>query len=1088
MSDNLIGSTTAVFPVRLSSAASDPVDVQWSTRDGTAIGGTDYKPANGTVAFLPGDTEKQIEVIVYGQHVTPAPEKVFFIKLSPPNNAVLVDSLLTCRIVIDDSGVEPVLEIVVAEGRRGPKGEPGMSSYDLAVFMGEFTGTLEEWMAKEASAGRAADRAEAAAVAANIGGKVYSTPEAGVNPLTGVPVGDYFNVRSPLSAFYVDEYQNITGSAVATGKSYPSAKGLIDAVNDAQSSAEIAEAAATAANISGKVYPTPEAGVDPTTGVASGEYYNVRSASSDNYVDEYRNVSGVATATGKSYPSSSFVKHVADHTPLPFKTGESYGINRRVELLSGEIVRSTVANNTVDPNVDMTGWKYLEPLCFSDISSLLAFTKHYNGLRVTVGGKQGGYFEYNSIKSTINDGGTIFNGWERIYFQHIDFDMFNVQNIGGDSLIQNAFNASKTLKKPLINKNGTYIITGTSNIEIGYDYDLTGTTFKLASTFTGAFVITRNAETIVHDASSNIVTLIKSQGVISGNATSLPVLENNDVLNDSFIELNSSQEMYRYREEVITRYELNRVFNKGQIASTFFYDLDLSTITSMSQQKVQDSKFFGSGLTIDETERDYGGFYVFVRDGNNFDLKNFRFINKNFTSRLNTYNRVHVSANAHAVKIDGIDTSATYINSNGDSNYTFSATKCFDLTVSNVCADGYGWGAVGMNSCKRVTFNDSQISRIDFHQPCHDFLILNDCLIGDWGVLVTLRGDLILNNPRFIMRKVTNNNGFIRSRIDTGGWCNGDLIINNMVIEGELTVNVPLLNCQASYSNKIPENSPVRPTFFDNVVINGFKQKSNLLSYIIDCPRQNLVESGSDNVRLIQAPKDITINDFIYNTANFDAGFRLGYFRKRNEGMTVNIDNAEFYRLLFLDPQGVGTETRAELHNVRGSNNNGVLIVNTCNASIDSINSKTQSYSEVANSVFSSFSPPVRFIGGQLKNTINSTYFSLQANAKDRVKLHNIDILVGSIGAFRVAIATSLNNFTLNGNTGIPLSASTTISAFGVARVQAKSGTVYGEILIDLSTAGAYTIGSGSLSVSVSANVATITISGLSSASILSIT
>lgn len=72
----------------------------------------------------------------------------------------------------------------------------------------------------------AVSRANAAATAAAIIGKLYDTPEAGVDPVTGVADGDYFNVRSPNDESYVDEYQNIGGSAVATGKSYPSSQAL----------------------------------------------------------------------------------------------------------------------------------------------------------------------------------------------------------------------------------------------------------------------------------------------------------------------------------------------------------------------------------------------------------------------------------------------------------------------------------------------------------------------------------------------------------------------------------------------------------------------------------------------------------------------------------------------------------------------------------------------------------------------------------------------------------------------------------------------------------------------------------------------
>lgn len=300
---NLTGSTTAVFFVRLSTAVDEIVDVDWNTRDGTAIAGQDYEAASGTVSFLPGETEKAIDVVVYGQDDVLANGKKFYIELKPPANAVLTDALAECVITVADEDGVLFTSLVIAQGKRGFKGNPGLSAYEQAVLMG-YEGTVEQWMEKEANAARAAERAEAAAVAANIASKVFASPESGVNPNTGVPVGDYFNVRSPLSTHYVDEYQNIGGAAIPTGKSYPSATGLENAIAATEANAIAAEMAATAANIAGKVYSTPESGVDPVTGVADGDYFNVRSSSDASYVDEYRNVNGVAVATGKSYLSA----------------------------------------------------------------------------------------------------------------------------------------------------------------------------------------------------------------------------------------------------------------------------------------------------------------------------------------------------------------------------------------------------------------------------------------------------------------------------------------------------------------------------------------------------------------------------------------------------------------------------------------------------------------------------------------------------------------------------------------------------------------------------------------------------------------
>ena len=57
---------------------------------------------------------------------------------------------------------------------------------------------------------------------------------------------------------------------------------------------------------------TPNAGVDPVTGVADGAYFNVRSSSDESYVDEYQNVGGVPTPSGKSYPSAAAVQEIRE--------------------------------------------------------------------------------------------------------------------------------------------------------------------------------------------------------------------------------------------------------------------------------------------------------------------------------------------------------------------------------------------------------------------------------------------------------------------------------------------------------------------------------------------------------------------------------------------------------------------------------------------------------------------------------------------------------------------------------------------------------------------------------------------------------
>lgn len=162
MSDPLVGATTAVFGVHLSVAIPETVTVQWETINGTAIAGVDYEAANGAVVFAPGETEKLIEVVVYGADVGANNPKNFYIKLHPPTNAILFTAFADCMISVVDEGGVAVTKVVVAQGKRGLKGDPGLSAYEQAVIMG-YEGTIEQWMDDIADASQAAIRAEEAA-------------------------------------------------------------------------------------------------------------------------------------------------------------------------------------------------------------------------------------------------------------------------------------------------------------------------------------------------------------------------------------------------------------------------------------------------------------------------------------------------------------------------------------------------------------------------------------------------------------------------------------------------------------------------------------------------------------------------------------------------------------------------------------------------------------------------------------------------------------------------------------------------------------------------------------------------------------
>jgi len=115
------GQTLMSFTVSLSRAAAGVVTVNYSTLNGTALAGTDYQAALGTLTFQPGETVKTVQVAVSGDAGFEFDER-FDLVLSSPAGARLADERATGTIVNDDAeapGVLPavsIADLTIAEG------------------------------------------------------------------------------------------------------------------------------------------------------------------------------------------------------------------------------------------------------------------------------------------------------------------------------------------------------------------------------------------------------------------------------------------------------------------------------------------------------------------------------------------------------------------------------------------------------------------------------------------------------------------------------------------------------------------------------------------------------------------------------------------------------------------------------------------------------------------------------------------------------------------------------------------------------------------------------------------------------------
>lgn len=99
------GVVNAVLTVSLSQPSSQDVTVQYATADGTAVAGSDYEAIPNTpLTFKPGETSKAISVAIKGDFA-PEPEENFFVLLSAPTNATLLDDRAIVTITDDDTTV-----------------------------------------------------------------------------------------------------------------------------------------------------------------------------------------------------------------------------------------------------------------------------------------------------------------------------------------------------------------------------------------------------------------------------------------------------------------------------------------------------------------------------------------------------------------------------------------------------------------------------------------------------------------------------------------------------------------------------------------------------------------------------------------------------------------------------------------------------------------------------------------------------------------------------------------------------------------------------------------------------------------------
>lgn len=111
------GTKYVYFDVSLSAASGRTVSVDYQTRDGSALGGSDYLVQAGTLSFAPGRRTLSLKVPI-SVDTEPEPDETFLVLLTNPSGARLIDADAVGTIRNDDTRVS-IDDAAALEGNGG---------------------------------------------------------------------------------------------------------------------------------------------------------------------------------------------------------------------------------------------------------------------------------------------------------------------------------------------------------------------------------------------------------------------------------------------------------------------------------------------------------------------------------------------------------------------------------------------------------------------------------------------------------------------------------------------------------------------------------------------------------------------------------------------------------------------------------------------------------------------------------------------------------------------------------------------------------------------------------------------------------
>lgn len=470
----------------------------------------------------------------------------------------------------------------------------------------------------------------------------------------------------------------------------------------------------------------------------------------------------------------------------------------------------------------------------------------------------------------------------------LSFDMFPhlIDNTG----VEDAHDGMKyvcelatSLGIPIIQKTGKFRLgrgDGSGSIPYSYNFDLGGAEIIIDPSFTtyDGFTATNPVAPTIHDSSSTLVGLINaSTSLVAQSAVINGLVNNTDYDGQTLFMRSEATKLYKARGEDVYWLHACRLSHYGRMDNTFKYStasvaevITMPGRNAITEVHLPDLDFSENVGALQVFHFKYCTGYIIK--GGRVKLRNAN----------NTHQTAIVSVQySDDVEVDAFSDVHPQYGWNGATtgqtiytNYTFNFYMVKNFRMKNCSAQGYGWGVVGGGYSWGLYFYNCDLNRYDLHEAAFDYVLIDKCRIGNYGVVGTFCCSLWIRDSKFVFGNQTQpeiansnyHNCLVGSRSDYGGWADGNLYIENCEIDGYLldssgiNPGIAMFKSMVSADAAIDTDTSyaVTPRFWRDIEIDGLRFNRNGLNV------QSLIWNSSPE-RIMYAPRSIKLRDCDFN-------------------------------------------------------------------------------------------------------------------------------------------------------------------------------------------------------------------------------